>query len=221
MKELILAPSILSADFATLGDDIRRTAEAGAKYIHIDVMDGQFVNNISFGSPIIKSVRKVTDAVFDVHLMVQEPERVIEQFINSGADIITVHQEACVNPDSVLDKIKAAGIKTGISINPDTPVSAILPYLNKVDMVLVMSVVPGKGGQSYMPVADDKIKELTELRAKNGYDYDIEVDGGIKQSNIQAVAEKGANIFVAGSAVFIGDIEANTKAFINLLEQKA
>lgn len=221
MRELILASSILSADFATLGDDIRKTTEAGAKYIHIDVMDGHFVNTISFGAPLIRSIRKVTDAVFDVHLMVHEPERVVEQFIKSGSDIITVHQEACANPDAVLDIIKAAGVRTGISLNPETPVSAIEPYLGKVDQVLVMSVVPGKGGQAYMPVADNKIKELVQLREKYGYNYDIEVDGGIKQSNILEVADQGANILVAGSGVFIGDIEANTKAFISLLEQKS
>lgn len=208
-----LAPSILSADFSTLGNDIAIAATAGAPIIHLDVMDGKFVPNISFGAPVISSVRKVTDAIFDVHLMIEEPSRYIEDFYKAGADIITVHYEACADVTATLSQIRELGIKVGLSISPDTPVDVVKSFVSQVDMILIMSVYPGFGGQKFIEASIDKIKAVRNMANELGEnDLWIEVDGGIGEDNIVKVMEAGANVFVAGSAVFKGDIVANVKA---------
>lgn len=208
---MILSPSILSADFGILAEQVKRAENAGATWLHIDVMDGLFVPNISFAMPVIKSIRKYTDMFFDVHLMITKPEKYIDEFIKSGADGVTFHIEATENPEQCIDMIKEKGVKVGISINPKTPVSEIEKYLDKVDMVLVMSVEPGYGGQSYIESVNEKI---TYLRNKLGPDFDIEVDGGINKDNIDMALDAGANIIVAGTAVFNDDIEGSVKGLL-------
>ena len=193
-----LSPSILSADFSKLGEQINLLDEAGAQYVHIDVMDGMFVPSISFGLPVIKSIRSCTDRIFDVHLMIEEPARYINEFAEAGADIITVHAEACKHLDRTVEMIKEKGLIAGVALNPSTPLSAIEYVLPKVDMVLIMTVNPGFGGQQFIPYTLQKIKDLKDLLKKTGNKADIEVDGGIKTDNVRQVLEAGANIIVAG-----------------------
>lgn len=213
-----LAPSVLSADFSTLGKDIAVVASAGAEIIHLDVMDGKFVPNISFGAPVISSVRKITNAIFDVHLMIEEPIRYLNDFVKAGADIITVHYEACADVANTLQEIHKAGIKAGLAISPDTPVSVLKPFLKEVDMILIMSVHPGFGGQSFIEESLNKIADTKTMLQECGRDdVWIEVDGGIGAANITKVKDAGANVFVAGSAVFKGDMAANTKQLLTLI----
>ncbi len=216
---LILAPSILSADFKSLGQDVETVLNAGAEYLHIDVMDGMFVPSISFGMPVIKSIRSCTDKVFDVHMMVREPERYAEAMRAAGADIITVHQEACLHLDRTIQQIKDLGARAGVAINPATPVAVLDCVLDQVDMVLIMTVNPGFGGQKFIPYTLDKIRELRAKFNAIGKDTDIQVDGGIGIHNVHQVIEAGANIIVAGSAVFEGDARANTEAFLQRFEE--
>ncbi len=213
-----LSPSILSADFAKLGEDIKKVSDAGAQYIHIDVMDGSFVPSISFGMPVIKSVRDVTDKVFDVHLMIDEPIRYLEDFKNAGADIITVHAESCKHLSRTLTAIRDLGLKSGVALNPATPLSAIEYVLDETDMILIMTVNPGFGGQKYIPAMTAKIKAAKEMVMKSGRNIDIEVDGGINKDNVANVLAAGANVIVAGSAVFNGDCVANTMEFLSLMK---
>ena len=202
---LIISPSVLSADFANLADDIKRVADAGAKYLHLDVMDGIFVPNITFGAPVISAIRKHSDLVFDVHLMIDRPERYIDDFAKAGADIITIHFESTTQIISTLRSIRSKGIKAAISVKPNTPIEQIYPYLCELDMVLIMTVEPGFGGQKLIPETLAKIKALKEYCDENNYSIDIEVDGGIGPDNIGLLTSNGANVIVAGSAVFKAD----------------
>ena len=199
---IIISPSVLAADFTRLGEEVRKVQLAGAQYIHLDVMDGIFVPNISFGIPVIASLRKCSDIIFDVHLMITEPQRYVEDFANAGADIITIHYESCDDPESVIEQIKSLGCRAAISIKPATPASAILPLLDKLDMVLVMTVEPGFGGQKIIFEALDKVKEIRAYALQNGIDIDIQVDGGITPENLKYATAAGANVIVAGSAIF-------------------
>lgn len=214
----ILAPSILSADFKVLGDQIRQTEEAGAGYIHFDVMDGIFVPSISFGMPVLSSIRGLTGQVMDVHLMVTEPVRYVKQFAECGADIITVHFEACEDLGATLEAIHACGVKAGISIKPGTPVERLVPYLEQAEMFLIMSVEPGFGGQAFIPESLERIRTLRDMLEEKGIEKDIEVDGGIYHSNVAEVLKAGANVIVSGSGVYKGDIRENTTGFMEILK---
>lgn len=208
-----IAPSILSADFSKLGEDIKAIDKGGADFIHIDVMDGSFVPNISFGFPIMKSIRKLTDKVFDVHLMIDNPGNYIDDFIAAGADLITVHYEADRHIDRTINYIKSKGIMAGVALNPGTPVSVLKNLIPSLDMVLIMSVNPGFGGQKFITYSLDKIKEVKELSRELNPELLIQVDGGIGSGNAKEVIEAGANVLVAGSAVFNGgDVSENIKA---------
>lgn len=215
-----LSPSILSADFTQLGNQIQEIDKAGSQYLHIDVMDGEFVPCISFGMPLIKSVRKCTDIIFDVHLMVREPERYIDDFAACGADILTVHAEACTHLERTLGRIKEKKMKAGIALNPATPLCCLDYILDKVDMILIMTVNPGFGGQKYIGASTGKIKELHKIIKESGSDIDIEVDGGITKENFTEVLEAGANVIVMGSSIFNGDMTKNTKYFLEIMKQR-
>ena len=207
-----LAPSILSADFTHLGEDILAVRDCGAEYLHFDVMDGMFVPSITFGMPVLKSIRPLTDMFYDVHLMIREPERYIDDFADAGADGITVHAEACLHLERTLDQIHERGLKTGVALNPATPLNVLEYVYDKVDMFLLMTVNPGFGGQKLIPAVLPKIRQLRGIIQEKGLQADLEIDGGVSTSTIESVLDAGANILVAGSAVFKGDIKANYKA---------
>lgn len=213
----ILSPSILSADFTKVGEQLQILDKAGAQYVHVDVMDGLFVPSISFGMPVIKSIRKATKRIFDVHLMIEKPERYIAEFADCGADIITFHVEATDKTAAIIDDIHARGLKAGIAIKPGTPVEAVKPYLQSVDMILVMTVEPGFGGQAYIDYCTDKVIAVRKMAEESGRAIDIQVDGGINKDNADMVLKAGANVIVAGSAVFKEDIAKNVTDFLEIL----
>ena len=216
--DYILAPSILSADFKVLGEQMKLTEDNGAKYLHFDVMDGMFVPSISFGMPVLKSIHNATDQVMDAHLMVQEPIRYVEAFKEAGADIVTIHLEACEDVNATIAKIRECGMKVGLSINPETDVKEVVPYLEEVDMILVMCVHPGFGGQKFIPESLDKIRAIRAMLNEKNLETDIQADGGVYVENVREVLDAGANIIVAGSAVFKGDPAENTKAMMEILK---
>lgn len=215
---MILSPSLLGANFGNLKEEMNKTEVNGAFYLHFDVMDGMFVPSISFGMPVLESIRGLTGQVMDVHLMIMDPIRYIEEFAKKGADIITFHLEACDNAQEVIGKIHACGLKAGISICPETPVSELALYVDKVEMILIMSVHPGFGGQKFIPESLDKIRETRALIDSANGKVDLEVDGGIGLGNVRDVLDAGANVIVAGSAVFRGDAAENTAKFMEILK---
>lgn len=208
-----LAPSILAADFTRLGEQIALAEKAGADELHIDVMDGVFVPSISFGMPVIQSIRSACNLFFDVHLMIVEPMRYLEEFVKAGADGITVHAEACEDLPATVRKVKELGVRVGVSIKPNTPISVLHEVAQELDRVLVMTVEPGFGGQKLIPECVEKVKELKQYREECSARFDIQVDGGIGLSNVKSVYDAGAEVFVAGTAVFRGDIAQNVRAF--------
>ena len=213
-----LAPSILAADFSRLGEQIKAVEKAGADYLHIDVMDGMFVPSISFGLPVIETIRKESNLVFDVHLMIEEPGRYVKQFAAAGADILNVHVEACTHLQRTITEIKELGLKAGVTLNPGTPLTTLEYILNDVDLVLIMSVNPGFGGQKFIPFTLQKLNDLREMRLRKNAIAEIEVDGGVTLANAKDIMEAGAEVLVSGSSVFGGDIEANVKAFRELMK---
>lgn len=216
-----IAPSILSADFSKLGEEVMAIQKGGAQLIHVDVMDGHFVPNISFGSTVMKSLLGKTNVPFDVHLMIEAPEKYIEDFVTDNTAYVTVHWEACPQVTEMIDRIHRYGMKAGISINPDTDVQVLYPILDQVDLILVMSVYPGFGGQSFIPSALDKIRTLRDLRKEKGLAYEIEIDGGITVENIVQVLDAGADIIVAGSSIFKQhDVEKATREYVNISVQR-
>lgn len=215
----ILSPSVLSADFAILGEQLALLKKCGVTNIHYDVMDGMYVPSISFGMPVLKSIRQCTDLVLDVHMMVVDPDRYVEDFRKSGADIITVHAEACTHLDRVVNHIKETGAKAAVALNPATPLSALEYVLPELDMVLLMTVNPGFGGQKYIPYCTDKIRALRETADQVNPGLSIQVDGGINPATVRTVLEAGADNLVAGSAVFNGDLAANAEALMNVMKE--
>lgn len=218
-RKNILAPSILSADFTKLGEEIGTVLAAGAQWIHYDVMDGMFVPNISIGIPVLKSIHNMTDAVLDVHLMIEEPDRYVEDFVAAGAGVISVHAEACRHLDRTVHHIKDAGARCAVALNPATSLSELEYILPELDMVLLMSVNPGFGGQKFIPYTVDKLQSLAKLKECSGLEFDIEIDGGVTTANARQLLDAGANVLVAGSAVFTGDISANVKQFMEILNK--
>ena len=216
---IILSPSLLSVDFAHIADGINELDRAEVPALHLDVMDGAFVPNISFGAPVIKCLRKETDMIFDVHLMIEEPARYLEDFKKAGADWVTVHAESFRHLHSTVAKIHELGMKAGVALNPATPVSALDYVIEDLDMVLVMSVNPGFGGQSFIPSALRKIEEVRRMADSRGLDLNIEVDGGVNLKNVEDVISAGANVIVAGSAVFGGDAYANSRSFLDIFSR--
>lgn len=218
MMNYVLSPSILAADFKVLGQEMKKTEENGAAYIHFDVMDGMFVPSISFGMPVLASINDATEQFMDAHLMVQEPIRYVEAFQKAGADCVTVHLEACEDVKTTLDKIHACGMKAGLAVNPETDVKELVPYLEDVEMILIMSVYPGFGGQKFIPESLDKIREVRAMLNEKNLETDIQADGGIYVENVREVLDAGANVIVAGSAVFRGDAGENTAKFMEILK---
>ena len=218
MMNYVLSPSILAADFKVLGQEMKKTEENGAAYIHFDVMDGMFVPSISFGMPVLASIHDATEQFMDAHLMVQEPIRYVEAFQKAGADYVTVHLEACEDVKTTLDKIHACGMKAGLAVNPETDVKELVPYLEDVEMILIMSVHPGFGGQKFIPESLDKIREVRAMLNEKNLETEIQVDGGIYVENVREVLDAGANVIVAGSAVFRGDAGENTAKFMEILK---
>ena len=217
MKKIKISPSILSADFSQLGNEIKRLEEGGADLIHVDVMDGHFVPNLTIGPPVIKALRKYSNIPFDVHLMISPVHKYIKDYADAGANIITIHPEATTNLMDSIDHIKKLNKKVGVSLNPDTETNIIIDYLDKIDLVLIMSVFPGFGGQKFIPEVVEKIKQLNEIKKRRNLSFDIEVDGGINFSNSKTVVNAGANILVSGTTIFKennGDIKKN----INILK---